>query len=86
MTFGVRTPQLRGMPSRARTRIPEADSPQHTPDEVTEQAIRTFVKARLPRLVRRRSEAFLVEEMQVCSGRAHRSGGDRRPADPSLPR
>lgn len=37
---------------------------------MTEEAIRTFVKARLPRLVRGLSEAFLVEEMEVCAGRA----------------
>lgn len=39
-------------------------------DGVTEQAIRTFVKARIPRLVPRLSRACLVEEMEVCSGRA----------------
>ena len=43
---------------------------EKAPDEVTEQAIRTFVKARLPRLVQGCSGAFLVEEMEVCSGRA----------------
>jgi hypothetical protein len=51
-------------------RIPEANSPKHVPDEVTEEAIRTFVKARLSRLVRSPSRALLVEEMEVCSGRA----------------
>lgn len=39
-------------------------------DTVTEQAIRTFVRPRIARLVRRSSRAFLVEEMEVCSGRA----------------
>jgi hypothetical protein len=53
-----------------RTRVPEADSPKNAPDDITEQAIRTFVKARLPRLVPSLSKAFLVEEMEVCSGRA----------------
>jgi len=52
------------------TRIPETDSPKNAPDDVTEQAIRAFVKARIPRLVRNPSRAFLVEEMAVCSGRA----------------
>lgn len=37
---------------------------------VSEQAIRTFVKTQIPRLVRSRSSAFLIEEMEVCSGRA----------------
>jgi hypothetical protein len=50
-------------------RIPEIDYP-NSPDDITEQAIRTFVKARLPRLVQSQSRAFLVEEMEVCSGRA----------------
>jgi hypothetical protein len=58
------------MPPMAKTLIPEPDSLPDGPDEVTEQAIRTFVKARLSRLVRSQSEAFLVEEMEVCSGRA----------------
>jgi hypothetical protein len=50
--------------------IPETVSAQKGPDEVTDQAIRTFVKTRLPRLVQNLSGAFLVEEMEVCSGRA----------------
>lgn len=58
------------MPATARTRTPEAGSPKHAPDDITEQAIRTFVKARLARLVQSRSRALLVEEMEVCSGRA----------------
>jgi hypothetical protein len=37
---------------------------------VSEQAIRTFVKTQIPRLVRSSSRAFLIEEMEVCSGRA----------------
>jgi hypothetical protein len=52
------------------TRIPEADSHKNASEDVTEQAIRAFVKARIPRLVRNPSGAFLVEEMEVCSGRA----------------
>ena len=42
----------------------------HVPHELSEQDIRTFVKTQVPRLVRSRSRAFLVEEMEVCSGRA----------------
>lgn len=37
---------------------------------VSEQTIRTFVKTQIPRLVRSSSRAFLIEEMEVCSGRA----------------
>ena len=37
---------------------------------VTEQLLRDLVKAQLPRLIRSRSEAFLVEEMEVCLGQA----------------
>lgn len=58
------------MPSPARKRAPQVGPSQNAPNEVTEQAIRTFVKARLPRLVQSPSGAFLVEEMEVCSGRA----------------
>src|SRR4051812_27781071 len=58
------------MRSIDRTRIPHADSAKKAPDDVTEQAIRTSVKARLPRLIQSLSKAFLVEEMEVCSGRA----------------
>lgn len=58
------------MRSPARTHRPPADSSPNAPDVITEQAIRRFVKARLPRLVRNVSKAFLVEEMEVCSGRA----------------
>jgi hypothetical protein len=58
------------MPSLGRTRITEADSSRNAPEDITEQAIRTFVKARLPRLLQSVSRAFLVEEMEVCSGRA----------------
>lgn len=40
-------------------------------DEViTEQVLRDFVKSEVPRLVRSRSRALLVEEMEVCLGRA----------------
>ncbi|MGH9238344.1 MAG: sce7726 family protein [Vicinamibacterales bacterium] len=60
--------RIAGVPN-PRTRVPEADSPKNAPD-ITEQAIRTFVKARLARLVPSLSKAFLVEEMEVCSGRA----------------
>ncbi len=54
----------------ARPSVPEPNSPKNLPDDVTEEAIRTFVKARLPRLVRGGSKALLVEELEVCSGRA----------------
>lgn len=65
-----RTSDIQEMRLTARTRSPETESPRHAPDDITEQAIRTFVKARLPRLVQSRSRALLVEEMEVCSGRA----------------
>ena len=59
------------MTPTARKRAPKAHASQNAvPEEVTEQAIRQFVKARLPRLVRSPPGAFLVEEMEVCSGRA----------------
>ena len=57
------------MPATNRTRNP-AGSPKNARDDITERAIRTFVKARLSRVVQSRSRAFLVEEMEVCSGRA----------------
>ena len=38
--------------------------------ELTERVIRAFVKTQVPRLLQSRSRAFLVEEMEVCSGRA----------------
>lgn len=53
-----------------RTQGREADCPEKAPDDVTEQVIRQFVKARLTRLVRSRARTLLVEEMEVCSGRA----------------
>lgn len=40
------------------------------PLEITEQFLRDFVKSELPRLVRSRSRALMVEEMEVCLGRA----------------
>ena len=54
----------------AKTRNPDADFLETVPDDITEQDIRTFVKARLPRFLQSVSKAFLVEEMEVCSGRA----------------
>lgn len=39
-------------------------------EETTEQFLRDLVKSELPRLVRSRSRALLVEEMEVCLGRA----------------
>jgi len=41
-----------------------------TPHELSERDIRAFIKTQVPRLLRSRSRAFLVEEMEVCSGRA----------------
>jgi len=38
--------------------------------EISEQDIRAFIKTQLPRWVRSNEQAFLVEEMEVCSGRA----------------
>lgn len=38
--------------------------------DITEQFLRDFVKSEVPRLVRSRSRALLVEEMEVCLGRA----------------
>jgi hypothetical protein len=58
------------MRSTIRTGIPKLDRPKCPSDDVTEAAIRRFVKTRLPRVVRSLSRALLVEEMEVCSGRA----------------
>lgn len=58
------------MLSTARTRVKDTQYAKEAPHEVSEQDIRTFVKARIPRLVRSSARAFLVEEMEVCSGRA----------------
>ncbi len=38
--------------------------------QVTERFLRDIVKSEIPRLVRSRSRALLVEEMEVCLGRA----------------
>lgn len=38
--------------------------------DITEQFLRDLVKSEAPRLVRSRSRALLVEEMEVCLGRA----------------
>jgi hypothetical protein len=40
------------------------------PSELSERKIRAFIKTQVPRLLQSRSKAFLVEEMEVCSGRA----------------
>lgn len=69
MNSTARTSQSRGKRSIAQD-MSEPTSVQNGPDKITDQAIRTFVKRRLPRLVQSESEALLVEEMQVCSGRA----------------
>ncbi len=36
----------------------------------SESVIREYVKSQLPRLIKRASKALLIEEMEVCSGRA----------------
>lgn len=51
-------------------RSPKPPSQRETATELTERDIRTFIKAQVPRLLQNRSRAFLVEEMEVCSGRA----------------
>jgi hypothetical protein len=38
--------------------------------DVSEQDIRAFIKSQIPRLLRNGTRPFLVEEMEVCSGRA----------------
>jgi len=53
------------LPSEARAHLIGADDV-----EVTERFLRDLVKSELPRLVRSRSQALLVEEMEVCLGRA----------------
>ncbi|SOF01740.1 hypothetical protein SAMN05446635_9847 [Burkholderia sp. OK233] len=40
------------------------------PLEISERFLRDFIKVQLPRLVRSRTQALLVEEMEVCLGRA----------------
>ena len=64
------TALIQEMRSTTVTRSPRAERSKQAPDEITEQAIRTFVKARLRRLVQSVSAVLLVEEMEVCSGRA----------------
>jgi hypothetical protein len=61
---------MQKMSSTPQTRARQPALSPNAPEEVSEQDIRSFVKARLPRLVRSQSGAFLVEEMEVCSGRA----------------
>lgn len=53
--------------------LPESGNPSdhgYSEPLASEQAIRKFIKGQIPRLVRSHSGAFLVEEMEVCSGRA----------------
>jgi len=38
--------------------------------ELSERCIREFVKSRIPRFIKSSSRALLVEEMEICSGRA----------------
>lgn len=48
------------------TRVTEASDKL----ELSERCIREFVKSRIPSLIKSRSRALLIEEMEVCSGRA----------------
>lgn len=57
------------MPSRM-SPVVDTRCQSATPHELSEQEIRAFVKTQVPRLLQSRSRAFLVEEMEVCSGRA----------------
>ena len=45
-------------------------SPKVDQAGITEQYLRDFVKSEAPRLVRSRTRALMVEEMEVCLGRA----------------
>jgi hypothetical protein len=54
----------------ASKRIQETRDEGQSCDQPSEQEIRTFIKSQMPRLVRSGSKAFLIEEMEVCSGRA----------------
>lgn len=56
------------MHSRTCTRV--THGPRNEEPIVSEQAIRRYVKTQIPRLVRSHTKAFLIEEMEVCSGRA----------------
>lgn len=48
----------------------KADFLEDDAEELTEPAIRALVKSRLSRLMPNASSALMVEEMEVCSGRA----------------
>lgn len=61
---------MQEMSTTLQTQADKGDLSTPAPDDVSEQDIRSFVKARLPRLIRSEAGAFLVEEMEVCSGRA----------------
>jgi len=43
---------------------------RNTELEITEQDIRSRVKAKIPRLLKKTHDALLIEEMEVCQGRA----------------
>lgn len=57
------------MLSKRRPAEVPADGPEVAP-EISEQEIRTFIRTQIPRWVRNASRALLIEEMEVCSGRA----------------
>jgi len=48
----------------------QAASCANTELEITEQDIRSRVKAKIPRLLKKTHDALLIEEMEVCQGRA----------------
>lgn len=52
------------------TRRTMTDWPDSEAEPLSEPAIRALVRSRLPRLMASSTEALIVEEMEVCSGRA----------------
>lgn len=52
------------------TKTYESPENLHSTPEISEQEIRTFIKGQIPRWVRCQARPLLVEEMEVCSGRA----------------
>ena len=56
--------------SLARAKVSLSPKAGITATEASERGMREFVKAQIPRLVKSHSRALIVEEMEVCSGRA----------------
>jgi len=52
------------------TKTYEVPEGVHRRSELSEQEIRAFIKTQIPRWLGSRAQALLVEEMEVCSGRA----------------